>query len=213
MGMGSRLQELTKDGPVTAARVVYRKAVYRKIFMGRHGALVRDHVAPKRPLDPKLRLEIVGSDRFAELLGTNPHLTKVDVERFTANPSSCILIWDGDRLASSSWMTGGDVYIHEIQRTVVLPEGEHFSCRSWVEPDYRGLSLLSHMIYGYSQAQPEGDEIWGLVYPWNKPSIASLDRIGWMLSGHYWTRYVFGQQSGGHERFAPRPGLPADDPA
>lgn len=207
MGAGDRLGALRSGGVADAARLVYRKAIYRKIVMGRQGALVKEHIAPARPLEPHLRLEVVGADRFGEVVGTNPHLSEGDVARFTANPSSCILIWDGDTLASSSWMTRGEVYVHELQRTLFVPEGEHFSCRSWVDVEYRGLSLFSHMIWGYAQLQPPDDDIWGLVYPRNVASIASLARVGWQISGHYWTRYLFGIKTVGEERFPPRPNV------
>lgn len=198
-----RLAQLRTASPGEAARLVFRKAIYRKIEMGRFEVAARDSVAPQKPLE--LRLNFWGSERFGAVAGTNPYLTDEDLEHFSAQASTCIVVLDDERIAASSWMTNGRVYVHELQRAVDVPEVEHYSCRTYVDPDYRGLALMQHMIHGYAEQCAADDRIWGLVYGSNVASVRSLERLGWRQTGEYWTRSVFGKQFSGHRHFAPRP--------
>jgi GNAT superfamily N-acetyltransferase len=200
-----RLAQLREASPPEAARLVFRKAVYRKVEMGRFQVAARDSVAPEKPL--VLRLEFWGPDRFRDAAGTNPYLTEEDLEHFTAQASTCIVILDDERIAASSWMTNGRVYVHELQRAVDVPEAEHYSCRTYVDPGYRGRALMQHMLHGYAEERSPDDRIWGLVYRDNVASIRSLERLGWRQTGEYWSRYVFGKQFSGEEHFAPRPAM------
>ena len=182
---------------------VLRKFVYRKAEMRRYGMRTGDSTLPRKPLE--LSIDFLGPGRYEEVFRTNPHMEDSDPDHFRRQESICIVARDGDRIASSSWMTKGHVYVHELQRTVHIPMNEHLSCRSYVDPDYRGLALMSHMIHAYSAEQPADDEVWGFVYGWNTESVRSLERIGWRYSGDYWTRFVFGRQHPGHRRFPARP--------
>ena len=199
----SGLAALRGASPRDAATMVWRKFVHRRVEMGRYGVPTAESDGPVEPCE--LTLEVWGPDRFDEIVGTNPHLDADDVRDFRAQRSQVIVVLDGDRVAASSWMTGGRVFVHELQRHLEVPEGEHFSCRTYVDPDYRGLSLMRHMIHTYSQRQPTGDEVWGLVYDWNVASVHSLERIGWRRSGDYWTTWWFGRQQGGERRYPARP--------
>lgn len=184
-------------------RATYRKFVYRKETLRRYGMRCGDSLAPSKRLE--LDIEFLGPDRYDVVFGTNPHMDMSDKEHFDSQESICIVAWDGERIASSSWMTKGKVYIHELQRTICVPSDEHLSCRSFVDPDYRGLALMSHMIHTYSRAQPPDDRVWGFVLAWNTESIRSLERIGWRHYGEDWTRFVLGRKFGGHTEFDPRP--------
>lgn len=208
-GTRARLEQLRDSSPKEAARLVYRKAVYRRVRMGRYGYFAHEAEQPKRALE--LPIEIWGPDRYGDVLGTNEGLREADMTNFRRQESSCIVVLDGGRIAASSWMTRGDVYVHELSRQVKAPGGEHFSCRSWVSPDYRGQSLFSHMVYSYTQAVAPSDEIWGFVFYWNIASIRSLANIGWQYSGDYWTSYLFGRQRSGHTRCAPRSAFEGED--
>lgn len=170
--------------------------------MGRYGMRTGDSTAPSKPLT--LELALLGPDRFDMVFGTNPHMEATDPEHFHRQKSTCIVMLDGDRIAASSWMTQGNVYVHELQRTIEVPATEHFSCRSYVDPAYRGQALLSHMIHGYSKHQPPDHEVWGLVFSWNTESVRSLERIGWRHSGEYWTDFRFGRPYPGHKRLPPQ---------
>jgi hypothetical protein len=139
------------------------------------------------------------------VLGTNEYLSQEDIDHFDRQQSSCIVVLDGESIAASSWMTRGSVFVHELHRPLDVPDGQHFSCRSYVSPDYRGHSLFSHMVHAYAMQVPADDESWGLVYYWNEASVRSLENIGWRLSGEYWTTFLLGRRRPGHRRFAPQP--------
>lgn len=201
--MSDRVGLLRSSSPTDAARLVFRKTIHRKVDLRRYGYLAGESTPPHRPLE--LRLDLLGPDRFDMVFATNPHFEPDDPERFHAQDTTCIVIWDGDRIAASSWMTRGRVYVHELQRHVQLASHEHFFCRSYAEPDYRGLALFSHMIHGYSSRQDPNDIVWGLVFAWNLHSIRSLERIGQRHTGDYWTRWVLGRRFHGERRFAALP--------
>ena len=202
-GATSRVPEIAGVPVTQLPRATFRKFLYRNVTMRRYGMRCGDSRAPTKPLE--LRLEFLGPDRYDVVFGSNPHMETTDRDHFHEQESVCIAVWDGDRIASSSWMTKGEVHVHELQRTVHIPKNEHLSCRSYVDPDYRGLALMSHMIHAYSAAQPPDDHVWGFVIASNTESIRSLERIGWRWFGDDWTRFVFGRQFPGQQRFPPRP--------
>lgn len=203
MSGAGRLERLKGRSLEEIVRLAYRKAVYRKVSMSRYEIRAGDSTTPETPL--LHRIERLGPDRFERMLGTNPYLEPADLDRFAHQRSTCVAVYDGDRVAASTWMTQGDVYVHELHRVVPVPGNEHFSCRSYVDPDYRGQFLLSHMIDVYSRSQPAGDVLWGLVYAWNEPSIRSLERLGWRHTGNYWTHFVAGRKVAGESHFPPLP--------
>lgn len=198
--------KLAAHGPGEVARLVWRKAVHRKVTMGRYGVPTAQSRPPTRPCP--FTIELWGPDRYDEVLATNPHLTDDDLVHFHRQRSTCIVVLDGGRIVASSWMTSGDVFVHELQRRISVPTSEHLSCRSYVDDDHHGMSLMSHMIHTYSAAQPAGDEVWGLVYDWNMSSVRSLERIGWRRSGDYWTSWWFDRPFPGERRYPPRPPTP-----
>ncbi len=207
--IAGRLSQLRTASAGEAARLVFRKTVYRKVRMGRYGYFAREAVRPHRPLD--LRIALWGPERFDAVHGTNEHLTADDLEHFRRQRTCCIVVLDGERIAASSWMTGGLVYVHELDQVIEVPEGEHFSCRSFVDPDYRGLSLFSHMVYAYTKTLDPDVEVWGFVYYWNTASIRSLANIGWRYSGDYWTTYALWKKLPGSSRCEPRSAFEGQD--
>lgn len=205
---GSRWEQLRRAGPRGAARLVYRKAIHRKVQMRRYEMPAGASVVPDRPLE--LPVELHGPGRvdaalFEEVLRDNPHSDPSDLDHFLRQRTCCILVRDGTRIAASTWMTGGRVHVHELGRTVSVDDTEHFLCRSYVDPDYRGLHLLSHMIHAYAASQRPADVLWGLVYDWNVHSIRSLERLGWRHTGDYRTDVLAGRTFTRDRRFAPRP--------
>jgi GNAT superfamily N-acetyltransferase len=201
MSPSSRLQQLRSTSPREAARLVFRKAIYRRVEMRRYGTPAGESVAPTRPLE--LPIEILGPGEYERVLGTTPYLSAADLEHFQRQESRCIVVATDDEVAACSWMTWGDVYVSELQRTIRVPEGEHFSCRSFVHPAHQGQSLMSHMIHHYSTTVAPTDLVWGLVYAWNTASVRSLERIGWRHRGDYWTTWIFDRQLGGQRLFTP----------
>lgn len=191
----SRLHELRDLPTREAARLVYRKAIYRKVVMNRLGAAAGSHVPPNRAV--AYRTELLGPDRYDLVLATNPYLAQSDLDHFHRQCSTCVTVYDGDRVASSSWMTSGSVYVHEMQRHIEVPHDQHFLSRAYVDPDYRGQSLYSHMVYTYAQQVPSGQLLWALVYAWNTPALRSLESVGWEYFGKEWSTYVLGVQRSG----------------
>ena len=106
-------------------------------------------------------------------------------------------------------MLQGTVHVSELQRNVHLQPGQHYSCRTYVDPEYRGRALLQHMLVDYARASPSDDTFVGFVYPWNAASLVSLERIGWRRTGEAWTTHILGFSRGG-ERSLP-PARPSSD--
>jgi hypothetical protein len=204
-----RVEQLRGASPTDAARLAYRKAIYRKVQLGQMGVPAGRSILPAN--DHGLTLEFWGPDRFDEILGTTPYLDAADLADFRRQRSTVIVALDGDRIAGSSWMTSGEVQVHELHRPITVPAGQHFSCRSYVDRDYGGRALLSHMIHAYSAAQDPDDLVWGLVYAWNVASVRSLAKIGWEWFGDYWTSFVLGRKVPGERHFAARPGMDLAD--
>lgn len=205
-----RLDTLRTSSPTDAARLVYRKAVYRKVFMGRLGGRTGDSTAPTTP--NSLEIDILGPKQYDRTLGTNPYLDEADLGHFHQQDSKCIVVLDGGRIVASSWMTRGEVYVHDLHRTVHVSPTEHFSCRSYVDPAYGGRALMSHMIHTYATGVPADDEVWGLLYPANAASIRSCDKLGWEYSGDYWTKFILSRKVPGERHFPKRPGMDLASP-
>jgi RimJ/RimL family protein N-acetyltransferase len=182
---------------------VFRKLIHRKVLLGRYEMLAGASVAPQVPLT--LELDFLGDPDFDQALGSTPYLAASDLERFRQQESTCIVVRDDDRVVGSTWVTRGRVYVSELHRHVNVPEGEYYMCRSYVDPGYRSMSLMSHMILAFAQCLPPQVRVWGLCYPWNVASVRSLERLGWRHTGDYWTRFVFGRKIPGERHFPARP--------
>lgn len=189
--IGSRVKEALGMGPRDLSRLFYRKFVHRNIVMGRYEVRAGDSIAPASA--PSLVISRLDPSRFAEAAAGNPYFGGSDLEEFRSRNSVCMVAMDGTRIAASTWMTQGEVYVHELHRTVSVPRQEHFSCRTYVDPEYQGRSLMGHMIHAYAMSVEEDDLLWGLVYEWNMASIRSLEKLGWRRTGRYWTRFLLGR--------------------
>lgn len=173
--------------------MLFRKLVYRKSVMGHYEIVAGESVAP--PGVPPVDIRFLRGGDVDEVPGSNPYLSAADVERFRSADPICIVARHGDRLAASSWMIRRDHYVTELQRVVRVREGEHFSCRSYVDESFRGHRLLSHMLYAYatSVAGPS-DRLWCLIHDWNVPSARAYERVGWRRRGEMGTVVVLGRK-------------------
>ncbi|MCZ7628810.1 MAG: hypothetical protein M5U19_06995 [Microthrixaceae bacterium] len=88
-------------------------------------------------------------------------------------------------------------------RTIQVPDNQHFSCRSFVDPDYRGMALMGHMVHHYSGSVHPDDLVWGLIFHWNVASVRTFERIGWRHLGDYWTIFLFGLRIHRERHFPP----------
>lgn len=204
---GRRLDALRQGTPGDAARLVYRKVIHRKVHMLRYEVVAGAQVVPAG--DVGLRIELLGPDAFDEVLGTTPYLTEEDLLDFHRQRSTCVVARDGDQIVASTWMTSGQVMVHELHRSVEVSPTEHFSCRSYVDPGLRGRGVFQHLLHAYRLVQDPDDVLWGLVYSWNEASIRALTAMGWRQTGEYWTRFVLGSAHHGH-RLHPAVALPTD---
>ena len=213
MGTAESVDERARAGPRSAARLddeqhalrrlarlAIRKAVYRRVKLTVWGAPAKRH--PHLAAPPGLRIVILEPENFDSVATTSPYLTADDIAEFRRQHSRCIVVFEGERVVASSWMTCGDVYVHELHRHITVASDEHFSCRSYVDPAYRGRALLSCMITAYARELPGDDFVWGLVYDWNAASVRSLERIGWQRRGEMWTRFALGRTFPGERRLA-----------
>jgi hypothetical protein len=200
--------KLRSAGLREGTRLVYRKLIYRRTSLQRFEVRAGNSVAPRSAAG--IRFDVLNGDAIQEIFGTNPHLADEDVDRFRLGDATCIVAREGSELAASTWMIRGAVYISELQRNVSLARGEHYSCRSYVDPRFRGRALLANMIHTYCTTLPADDVVWGLVYEWNTASIASLRSIGWQRTGDLWTTNVLGfRLAGGRTPAAPSDGSAA----
>jgi len=175
----------------------FRKLIYRRTVMARYEVKAGESRAPGEACPYEVR--VLDDHELDLVAGSNPHLSREDLEDLRQQTSSCLVVLDGDRVAASSWLTHGRVRVHELERVVHVPPGEHFSCRSYVDPEYRGRSLHRHMLHAKALQVPPEHTLWCLVYDWNVASIRSLEAAGWRRSGRCWTRFLFTRRTEGHE--------------
>jgi len=194
-----RIATLRRTSLGNVPRLVFRKIVYRKVSLGRYGVRAGSSVAPPHPCP--YRIEFLDTAGFEALNTKRDYLTADDLETFRRQDSVSIVVFDGEIIAANSWMTRGEVYVHELHRTIHVPATEHFSCRSFVDTAYRGAGLLGHMIHQYSTTVEPSDEVWGLVYEWNVASVRTLEKLGWRLNGYLWTVFLVGRKRPGVRRF------------
>jgi RimJ/RimL family protein N-acetyltransferase len=175
-----------------ALRLVYRKLIFRRV------TFLRYEVSAGRSRDPGVpegfRIEFISGPDYGTVEESSPYLSPEDLENFREQNATCIVALDGPRVAASTWMMSGAVEVADLDRTLDVPPTEHYSCRSYVAPEYRGKSLMSSMIHSYSASVPDSHLVWGLVYEWNTASIRMLEKIGWQLTGTYSTTWVLGRR-------------------
>lgn len=200
----SRLQQLREASPSEALRLVYRKAIYRKVVMGEYAVRAGDTTPPATTHE--LDIEILDMDHWDRALRNNPYLGAVDLDRFrTQRRATCIAAFDDDAIVASTWMLQGEAPVDELDRSIIMEPRWHYSCRSFVSVDYRGMALLGHMIGKYSLAIDPDDVVWGLVYDWNVASSRSLEGLGWRYQGDWWTTFILGMKFHGEPPSGSRP--------
>ena len=196
-------QEQPKLGLATIPGHAWRKLVLRRVTMGCHGVQAGTSVGPSPGAGTSV--EFLRPDSFGEVLGTNPNLREIDIERFAEQNATCIVARIDGAVAASSWMTYGEVYVSDLGRTIHVADDEHYSCRSYVDPRWRGQSLFGVMVQAYTAAQRPQDLVWGHVFDWNTASIHTLEKLGWRRFGDSRTTFVFTRPVASETRYPPRP--------
>jgi len=169
--------------------------------MWRYEVRARDSVLPAAPC--RHRIAFLRADEFDLVRGSNPYLEESDLERFEQLDSVCIVVLDGPRVAASAFMSSGRIAVSELDRVLVVPPAEHYCSRAFVDPNYRGQALYSHMLHAYAGQVPGDHVLWGLLYEWNVASARSCEAVGWKRTTQYWTRFLLRRQSCGERSVDP----------
>ena len=157
------------------------------------------------PLEPcKPTIEVLGPDRYHEVLGSSPQLSAADLAHFDKQESLCVVAYEADQIVASLWFTHGEVYVSDLGRTVHVPAHERYSGRAYVHPDFRGQMLMQHLGHAHRKLQP-GMRMWNLVYASNSNVLAALNKIELNLTGRFSTTFILGMRFAKDEEFDPQP--------
>lgn len=169
------------------------------------GAAVEEHRVLEALSD--LFCEAMPPERFEELTSVSPHITRHDVDDFRRRQTSAVVMRDGGRVVAVNFFVRGpgSVWVEEFAHEVPLCDGDHYSCRTYVDPGYRGRALYDQMIAFYLRDLHATDRIWGLVMTRNEPSLRMLHRVGWTDWGRWIATTKFGRVSTKRIDHEPRP--------
>lgn len=174
-------------------RVAVRKYIYSRVVMGWYACRCGDVCTPAPA--PSFRMEVVGGPSVDFATIANPFLNDQDFAELSVNPAAdCVIAWEGDELAGSTWMLHGRVAVHELDRNLTLPVGHHYSCRTHVHEAYHGRGLMGQMIAHYAALQSADDTLCGVIFDWNQASVKSVLRLGWSRTGTLTTTRLLGRQ-------------------
>jgi hypothetical protein len=185
---------------------IFAKVVYRKVVMCRlePDQSIIDFLMAM-PLEPcKPTIEVLGPDRYHEVLGSSPQLSAADLAHFDMQESLCVVASEADQIVASVWFTHGEVYVSDLGRTVHVPAHERYSGRAYVHPDFRGQMLMQHLGHAHRKLQP-GMRMWNLVYASNSNVLAALNKIELNLTGRFSTTFILGMRFAKDEEFDPQP--------
>ena len=185
---------------------VFAKVVYRKVVMCRlePDQSIIDFLMAM-PLEPcRPTIEVLGPDRYHEVLGSSPQLSAADLAHFDKQESVCAVAYEADQIVASVWFTHGEVYVSDLGRTVHVPAHERYSGRAYVHPDFRGQMLMQHLGHAHRKLQPDM-RMWNLVYASNSNVLAALNKIELNLTGRFSTTFILGMRFAKDEEFDPQP--------
>lgn len=176
--------------PLQLIRAARRRILFRFNKIGFYRvdvlALQRVHVA-------NLPTQVIPAHEvhFGDL--NNPYLQEADFEHLRNNPESwCVVVRSGGSTIASNWYLRGRIHIPEVSRTIEHPPGAHYSCRTYVEPSFRGRRLKSHMDTCYVEAVRDCTYLTGAIYHWNTSSIRAVVNAGWRRTGTLWSCRILG---------------------
>ena len=207
-GSGERIRRVKASLRRLQRRVyrVFAKTVYRKVVMCRlePDQSVIDFLMAM-PLEPcKPTIEVLGSDRYHEVLGSSPQLSAADLAHFDKQESVCVVASEAGQIVGSVWFTHGEVYVSDLGRTVHVPAHERYSGRAYVHPDFRGQMLMQHLAHAHRKLYP-GMRMWSLVYASNDNILAALNKVELNLTGRFSTAFILGMRFAKDEEFDPQP--------
>lgn len=186
--------------------ILRKRFIFHRVDFVVCGAMVKDHTPPARP--PALSIEVAPMDDAAELVAWSPYLSQRDVDEFRAQGGAyAATVRDGNQLAAMNVFVRGPstVRVEELRGVIPVEAGGHFSCRTYVDPQFRGQALFEQMIWAYAQTLDGDDRIWGLVLEQNRPSLRSLARNGWQDMGRWSATTRVGRRTVRRVDHEPRP--------
>lgn len=180
----ARLRRIADQGLLATFRRYWRTNVYRRHRTCWYGTQVSELLPPPRPLDDQFSLRLMPGQEAEYVLDTNPYFTLSEQQAVDLRLAHCIAILDkSERIVASTWMFSQNAWISELTRSLRLHPNHHWSCKTFVESEYRGMSLASHMIYAYGRRQSAQDFLSGVILPTNVKSITMVESIGWRHVG------------------------------
>ena len=185
---------------------IFAKVVYRKVVMCRlEPAPATVEFLMSFPLEPcSPTIEVLGPDRYHEVLGSSTQLSAADMAHFDKQESVCVVGYEEGQIVASIWFTRGEVYVSDLGRTVHVPANERYQGRAYVHPDYRGQMLMQHLAHAHRKLYP-GMRMWNLVYASNSNILAAVSKVELELTGVFTTRFILGMRFAKDEEFEPRP--------
>ena len=168
-------------GATAIARALFRKFVFRRVEMGFY-VVTPDTRIPFAAEGYETRL-VAGCDVEGNALA-NPNVDEIEFLKLSQHPGShCVLVSEDGVVVASNWYLRGTIHVTELDRAIDLPEGTHYSCRTFVHPDQRGKKLMAHMANYYLETASDCLEICGLIFDSNTASVAGVTKAGWERRG------------------------------
>lgn len=189
--LSKALNRLIRRGPIEAARVAWARLRESISSEGALLMMVRDVAdgapAPGDGTGFALRAATVrDGPLYARRVATDSPRT------FSARLSPethCYLVFEGDALLHSSWVTTGAAWTREIGRHIVAPEGDAYVYESFTRPEARGRGVYPFALGAISAllARAGTRRLWVAVEVDNAPSIRAVTKGGFRFS--YEVRY------------------------
>lgn len=107
--------------------------------------------------------------------------------------ANCVLVLHDNKVVASNWFIGKTARVPELDMSITLPTGTHYSSRAYVDPQHRAQKLSAYMKATFLDSQPEAETLCSFIYEWNTPSIKAAFNAGFKRKGSYRTRWIFGR--------------------
>lgn len=169
------------------------------------GASVRDHT--EMTIEADVRFELVSAAELTRFRGLSPFLSDADIDDFRSRDCVAVVANANSRpVAVNVFVRGpGTAWVSEFGGEVPVESGEHFSCRTFVDPSYRGRGLSAQMKTFYRQGLPADDRLWALIMARNRSSLRGVGRCGWVSVGRWTATTVLGRIRTEREDHEPLP--------
>lgn len=144
-------------------------------------------------------IEILDRTRYAEALGTSPHLNPNDLEEFARWEAYCVVARHEGDIISSIWLVRGNPYLRELRSRIRTGSSQYHICRAHMDPQHRGKRITGHLLHFFAKNHALPNEtLRSLIYDWNVASIRASEFLGFeyrrdigfaVLLGIRWCRF------------------------